>query len=224
MQTNSIRTPVGEGSVGTAREALSLGPEYDGLFCIGWEHTGDGSIRITLKNFHQTCGVDWTGTARVRSDGVDLDLVNSGCRVAHCGWCIYDATFEVRGVASDSDTNVEISVVDDSGAACQNGVDGTGTPRYSATLPTKQEADGVICRPALQFAVFEQAMTLGTCGAHLTPCGPSQCTACNDGLTCAPITTSDDQRCLHSCAADTDCPLPGVLSCQSGFCRLARTW
>lgn len=221
--TMAARSAPNDG-LGQTSQALSVAPEYDGLFCIAWERTSGDTLRVTLHNFHQTCGVDWKGNARVGSDGtVDLDLVNSGCRVALCGWCIYDAAFEIRGVHGEADTSIRISVVDDAGASCKNGVDGRGTSQYAVTLPTKGTPDGIVCRPALSFAVFEQVAALGTCGTPMSPCGDNLCTTCNSGLACAPLVT-DDSRCLTPCTADVDCPIPDVLSCQDGFCRLTKTW
>ena len=206
----------------TARtsQPLSFDASYDGLQCIAWKRLGAGSYRFDLGNFHEGCGIEWKGNASVRQDGtVALDAVDVGCTKASCGWCIYDWSYEVHGVPEDANARLHVRVTDTDGSSCQGSTD-----PYDVTLPTKDAAEGSLCRPAFRYAVAWQVMERGTSGALHTPCGPDEPTPCAAGLTCGPLGSPDDLRCLASCANDSDCPLPGVLGCQEGTCRLVRTW
>jgi hypothetical protein len=211
-----------DAGVPTARasQALSYDAGYDGLQCIAWQRLGAGMFGFDLGNFHEGCGIEWKGNASVGRDGiVALDAIDAGCTKARCGWCIYDWTFEVRGVPEGKDARLRVRVADSDGASCEGSTD-----PYDVTVPTKDDPQGILCRPAFRSAVSWQVMERGTSGQLHTPCGPTEPAPCAAPLSCGPLGSADDLRCLQPCATDADCPLPGVLHCQEGTCRLARTW
>ncbi|HET7538780.1 MAG TPA: hypothetical protein VFK05_02880 [Polyangiaceae bacterium] len=199
---------------------VSFDSSYDGLQCISWQKLEGGAVRFDLGNFHEGCGVDWQGSASITADGkVALNAINAECAVARCGWCMYDWGFDVRGVPEGKDATLQVTVVDDAGEHCPN-----ATAPYEITLPTSSAAQGLLCRPAFRSAVEWQANALGTNGGLNMPCDPATASSCSAELSCGPLASTDDLRCLARCSADSDCPLPEVLSCIEGTCRLTQTW
>jgi len=217
----TVASPDGGALKHEVGKALSFDSSYDGLQCIAWQKLEPGVFRFDLGNFHESCGVDWQkGSVNIAKDGtITLHAINSGCQVARCGWCIYDWSFDVRGVPENSDAHLAIGVVDDDGNRCQSGV-----MPYDVTIPTHDADQGIVCRPAFRSAVDWQVRARGTNGQLNMPCGSPDQTACTADLSCGPLASQDDLRCLARCSTDSDCPLPGVLACQEGTCRLTRTW
>jgi hypothetical protein len=216
----ALPAPDGGALASGTGNGVSFDTSYDGLQCIAWQKLAPGSFRFELGNFHESCGIDWQGSATVAGDGsVALHAINSGCRAARCGWCLYDWAFDVRGVPEGSDPRLLISVVDDDGSRCPS-----ATNPYDVTLPTGAAEQGLVCRPAFRGALEWQTQALGTAGQLNMPCDPAVATSCAAELSCGPLAAADDLRCLARCSADSDCPLPGVLACREGTCQLTQTW
>jgi len=213
--------PPPDGGTLADNHSVSFDSSYDGLQCIAWQKLDSGTFRFELGNFPNSCGIeDWQGRVSVASDGrVVLHAVNSGCRAAACGSCLYDWAFDVRGVSEVADAQLLVSVVNDDGSICPSNI-----PPYDVTLPTTDTAQGILCRPADRGALFWQAGARGTTGELNMPCDAGVPTSCVAGLSCGPLAAGDDLRCLAPCSDDSDCPLPGVLSCQEKTCRLAHSW
>jgi len=204
-----------------ANQKLLLDKSYDGLQCIAWQKLAEGSFRFEFGNFYDSCGIEhWKGAANVENDGkVTLHVINSGCLAAACLGCLYDWDFDVRGVPETEDARLALSVEDDDGRLCQS-----SRPPIEVTLPTSDAAQGIQCRPAYRTPVQQQAYAHGTEGQLNMPCGPEVQTPCAAELSCGPLASPDDLRCLARCSIDSDCPLSGALACQEGTCRLAQTW
>jgi hypothetical protein len=195
-----------------------------GLKCIAWEATGTDGLKVDLVNFEGACGAQWSGSATVDANGsLALRLNNPGCMVASCGSCIYDWSFEVRGVGSASALPVSIGIDTCPGQQALE--------RYQATLPISSSPAGLVCRWADYGALGWHAGATGACGTLHMPCtGTSMCSStvtprsCNGDLVCDTNGTADQFVCLQPCAADTECPGAGAMSCQGGLCRTSQTW
>ncbi|MEO6602541.1 MAG: hypothetical protein ABIQ16_21845 [Polyangiaceae bacterium] len=220
ISTKAVPNPDAGTLASDAGKQVSFDPSYDGLQCIAWQKLALGSFRFELGNFHGSCGIDWKGSASIAGDGtVALHAVNSDCRAARCGWCMYDWAFDVRGIAEDTDAHLSISVVDAKGDRCESSI-----APYDVTLPTSTAAQGILCRPAFRYAVDDHARAHGTIGTLNTSCDAALATSCAADLSCGPLASADDLRCLARCSDDSACPLPDVLSCHEGTCRLTQTW
>lgn len=221
IAAKSVPPPDGGAVAGDTGKAVSFDTSYDGLQCIAWQQLDTGVFRFELGNFPNSCGIDdWKGSASITDDGsVVLHAINSGCRAAGCGSCLYDWSFDVRGVSKVADAHLLVSVVNDDGSLCPSNL-----PPYDVTLPTTDAAQGILCRPADRGALFWQAGTRGTTGELNMPCDAATPTSCVAGFSCGPLASPDDLRCLAPCSDDSDCSLPGVLRCQDGTCRLTQTW
>jgi hypothetical protein len=205
---------------------LNYGDEVAGLKCFAWQTTGADALRISLINFEEACGAEWVGSANVASDGVlTLGLNNPQCLIASCGWCIYDWSFEVKGVNLARDLPVTVNI-----DTCPGEQDVKVT---SAQLPLATQSSGILCRYANFNAVGWQAMSLGTCGQAGMPCtatnmcqasGGSTAQTCQGDLTCADNGTASEMICTKPCAVDSDCGSTGAQSCQTGLCRPQTAW
>ena len=202
-------------------KTVSFDGSYDGLQCIAWQKLAEGSFRFELGNFHGSCGItDWKGSASVAQDGtVVLNAINSDCRAAACGWCLYDWAFDVRNVPEAEDAHLVISIVGDDGKKCD-----AARPSDDVMIPTNNAEQGILCRPVFRYAADTLGRTLETPGKLHMPCDLSVPTPCTAALSCGPLASTDDLRCLTRCSADSDCTLPSLLTCQEGTCRLAQTW
>jgi len=196
---------------------------YDGLQCFVWETLEDDTLAITLTNFHDSCGVPWAGSVAVDDTGVvELQVTNEICAEADCGWCIYDWSFELRGMTPADELAVRAER-----AGCP------GDPFETVaeiTLPIGDAAAGARCRYANWDALGQHAGEAGLCGHELMPCTSAeaqgwcwtdqQVPPCVDDLEC----DADTDLCHQPCTIDDDCPLPGTLSCQTDLCRPVDPW
>jgi hypothetical protein len=205
---------------------INYGGEVEGLKCFAWQTTGADSVTISLINFEEACGAQWEGSARIASDGtLQLGLTNPKCTIAMCGWCIYDWSFEVKGVDLGQDLPVTLGI-----DTCPGEQDVKVT---SVQLPLATQSSGIMCRYANFNAVGWQAMALGTCGALGMPCtGTNMCQntggsteqTCHGDLTCTDNGTASEMICAKPCTLDSDCGANGVQSCQAGVCRPKTAW
>jgi hypothetical protein len=200
-------------------QALSEADARAGLKCIRWQPLDGGKLRFELTNFEGACGANWAGKANVGEGGLELWATNPSCRIASCGWCIYDWTFDVEAPA---DTSLALSVVTDPCPGQQE------PARVTATLPLSTSPQGELCRYAHHGALSWQAAALGSCGQAYMPCrGSDICgvgassESCDTGLVCADG-GAGQQVCHAPCTAD--CGPGGALTCQDGLCRPANPW
>lgn len=202
--------------------------DYPGLKCIAWKKTSSEALMIDLINFEGACGASWEGEASVNEpDALKLEVVNPGCEVASCGWCIYDWSFEVLATELSSDPSLAIEV-----NTCPTNPDAKDS--FSADLPISSTNEGISCRYAHYYALEWQAGALGTCGTLHMPCstdGKGLCLSaegaapCQGELVCEAAGEDPNQRiCLQPCLEDGDCAASGLLSCQTGLCRLKSSW
>lgn len=192
--------------------------DLDGLTCFSWDATG-ATLKIDCINFRDGCGVTWSGDATVEDGNAVTLFAKDDCMRAACGSCIYDWSYEVKYVNPGRD--VRLTLV--KGGSCNP----DGTVPFSATLPLSSMSSGVLCRYSGN-GLWPDALS----GSLHRPCrdsgdSSSDSTPCDEGLVCA--STSDMNGdpvdlCLAACAADTDCPLDGLLKCEEGLCNLKETW
>ncbi|GEM_PF-1540272 len=205
---------------------ISYGEEVEGLKCFAWRSTGSDSVKISLVNFEGACGAEWKGHAALDASGaLTLGIINPQCQIANCGICIYDWSFEVRGIALG--TNLPLAVSIDTCPGEQP------IKTTNVELPLATQPDGILCRYADFSALGWQAMALGTCGDVGMPCtGTNMCSnsdgstahGCESGLTCTDNGNADEMICATSCTIDADCGVTGVKSCQQGLCRPKAAW
>ena len=210
---------------GKSQEALVTASDYDGLRCVEWEKQSDGELTVRLLNVNGGCGVKWKGEAGVRDDGtLELELVNSMCAVAKCGWCIYDFTFTLKSAPPPAGLPIQVGDV-----ACPG-----DAPEWEPliVLPDDAADSGILCRYANQYAYDQQLGEQGLCGSKFGTCGPQggfcapptgdPTIVCRDNLVCAPA--DEANRCLEPCHSDDDCSPQAVSACVDGVCRLSATY
>jgi hypothetical protein len=205
---------------------ISYGDEVAGLKCFAWQVTGTDRVKVSMINFEDACGAQWQGNAAIESTGkLDLSLVNPQCLIALCGSCIYDWSFEVKGV--DISQNLPVTATVDTCPGQQE------IKTTSVELPLGTESSGILCRYADFNALGWQAMSLGTCGSVGMPCtGTSMCSTtanpdaqtCQGDLTCTDNGDVTQMICAQSCTLDSDCGTTGAQSCQTGLCRPKTAW
>jgi hypothetical protein len=203
---------------------ISYGEEVAGLKCFAWQVTGADRVKVSLINFEEACGAQWQGNAAIEPTGkLDLSLVNPQCLIALCGWCIYDWSFEVKGVNVNQNQTVTATI-----DTCPGQQEIKTT---NVELPLGEQSSGILCRYANYNAIGWQAMALGTCGAVGMPCnGTSMCnstdtaTSCQGDLQCTDNGDASQMICAKSCTLDSDCGTTAVQSCQSGLCRPKTAW
>jgi hypothetical protein len=200
-----------------------------GLKCIAWEATSKSELTLDLYNFEGSCGAEWTGKAAVKSDKeLQLSLVNPDCRIALCGWCIYDWAFEVEAVDTTKDLALKLGI-----DTCPSNHEQHPVQSATATLPLDAKSSGIMCRFANFNALGWQAMALSQCGMEGMPCaGTNMCPGasgsteltCQGDLVCSNNGNAEERICLKACSADSDCGTLGVRSCQDGLCRPKTVW
>jgi hypothetical protein len=208
-------TGLADGSVGQTQQALVTSSEYEGLQCIAWERKDGGAVTLQLLNFPGGCGVTWDGRAEKNGATLELRLVNTDCRNARCGSCIYDYRFDLSGIAESSELPLKIGTME-----CAT--DPAVHWDYETTLHLADGREGVVCR----YAPRGTLVWVGKCAERNLPCGSDAVCGmtCAGGLTCASVDGASDTRCLASCQADADCSPATAMTCQDGTCRLATTW
>jgi hypothetical protein len=196
---------------------------YDGLTCISWDATGT-TLKTDLINFSGGCSIEWQGSAET-SAGNSLTLHanhepkvpgdENTCMYAACGWCIYDWAYEVKGLDLSKDSPAEIV----SGLPC----DKSNVEIYNYTFPLASAKTGVVCDYMDPNVLAWISMGSGAGKLHM-PCRDVSSAQghCNTGLACTKMTSNS--ICLKTCAQDSDCPLPDLLKCTDGLCRLVQTW
>lgn len=222
------------GGIATATQALvstNYSAETTGLKCFAWEVVSDNRLKIDLYNFDGACGAAWTGKAAIESDGgLKLSLINPDCRIALCGTCMYDWSFDVEGVDTSKDVALSLSI-----DTCPSGEVSTPIKNANVTLPTAAKASGILCNYADFNGLGWQAMALDQCGTTGMPCMNALNSLCNSNastdppscqaeMICTDNGAAEQRICAKACVADADCGSLGILSCQEGLCRPANRW
>src|SRR5664280_526750 len=189
----------------------NFGDEVAGLKCVAWEFTGTGRLKVNLINFEEACGAKWQGDAQVEATGqLHLNLVNPQCMVAACGWCIYDWSFEVKGLPGGQTLPTTITI-----DTCPGRQD---IKTSSVELPLGTEPSGIKCRYANFYAIDWQAASLNTRGTVGMPCDgtatsqgadASATGTCQGDLVCTDNDAAQE-ICAKSCNADVDCGTSGA--------------
>jgi hypothetical protein len=217
--------------IGATRQALdvsALAGETAGLKCVAWETAASGTVSVGLINFEGACGAEWTGTATLDAQGLMLGLVNPACKIALCGWCIYDWTFDVNLPKQTAPLPVTIRI-----DTCPGGTQPVETK--TLTLPIDTTPKGIFCNYANINALTWQAGALSTCGGLGMPCigyagmcqgsaNPPATMTCNAGLTCTTGAAATESICAKSCTAESDCGTSGAQACTGGVCRPKTAW
>jgi hypothetical protein len=192
--------------------------ETSGLKCIAWEAGAPGRLTVDLTNFEEACGAEWQGSAGYDPrTGLTLALTNPDCRIAKCGSCVYDWSFDVAVPDGSGPIPLRISI-----DRCPGEQEITS---YTASLPTARPS-GILCRSANWYALEQQCSELGDCGTLGMPCGTTvdMDVSCTAGLECVNASGSSDTVCIEPCGSDADCGTTGALSCEDGVCRPEQTW
>jgi hypothetical protein len=204
---------------GKKSEDLVLASAYDGLQCVEWEKKDERTLIVRLLNVDSVCGAVWEGDVHVDSDGAATLVANNpSCKVARCGSCLYDLSYELSGVNDVRELPVKIGV---------NSCPTSGQTRWKGALklPVGGADHGIVCRHVPADALAWHASSTSSCSARHMPCGSDLCGAeCDAGLSCSAIDGAADKRCLKTCTADADCGTDGTTSCVDGLCRLATSW
>ena len=204
------------------------GTQYAGLTCFSWDATGS-TLKVDCLNFDGPCVNTWQGEAQVAEGNalmlgtVEQNRTATGeCASAGCVGCIYDWSYEVKGVDTSKDSALTLTLSD----TCA-----TYSHSYSHTLPLASRKSGVLCRYADYYDIL---MTSSQTGTVDMPCRtpnnyqPDQPPVpCDTGLACTKMTINGNANaalCLKAGAADADCPLDGLLKCDKGVCVLKETW
>jgi hypothetical protein len=192
----------------------------DGLRCVAWQRVAADEVKIDLYNFDDACGATWAGDSALTANGtLELHIDNPSCRVASCGKCMYDWSFDIHGKMT-ADQAMPVAIAIDTCKAQQS------TKLMSASLGS--EAKGIHCTLADYGALAWQAASAGTCGKLGMPCtgsllcgtgGFTSTGTCDTGLTCDSSAADNEPVCLLPCTNDDDCPRTDVWSCQAGLCR-----
>ena len=194
----------------------------DGLRCVAWERVGDGEVKLDLYNFDSACGATWTGDGANAADGtLELHVSNPSCRIASCGTCLYDWSFDLHlGLPAGQVVGLAVAV-----DACEGQ---QATTHLAAAIGA--EANGIRCELASYGAVNWQANAAGTCGSTGMPCvgsllcGSGSLTStgtCAAGLICDSSAAENEPVCFVPCTTVADCPRADVYTCQTGLCRPA---
>jgi len=194
---------------------------YNGLTCFSWDATGQ-TFKMDLVNFGGGCAVTWQGGATLEK-GNSLILYSNHeplvpgdtkyCTWAKCGACIYDWSYEIKGVDTSKDLITEVIV----GLPCDD------PNTYTTTIPLSSKKQGILCKYT-EYRLMRNDSEYG--GRLNVPCRDAT-PSCDTGLTCVkmePGTYKDSATCLKPCQQDSDCPLDGLLKCTDGFCILSSTW
>ena len=217
---------------GVSRHALltTEAAPYSGLTCFSWDATG-ATLKIDCLNFGGGCSIKWQGDA-VAAGGNTVTLyashepedlggtIGTACANATCGSCIYDWSYEVKGIDAAKDSPLTLI----EGGSCASRIE-----TYTASLPLATKKKGALCRYTDYGLLVWGLQNSGT--LH-NPCGitaeeQTHISPCVEGLVCTKMGvqySQDVDICLKPCSADADCPLDGLLKCDAGLCKLKETW
>jgi hypothetical protein len=210
-------------SVGPALYTMDQSEPYQGLQCVSWQHDDDGLFSIDLINFHGACGAQYVGDYKEGDAGeLNLQVNNPGCKVAACGYCVYDWSFQLENVAV---ADLTINVREDS---CPESGDTPTMETFEVAASDLETGEGISCTYKYM-SLFENL----ACGTLHQPCNalesddaandpmcPIAESQCDDGYTCTQTNDMPIPICVAECSETADCPLNGLLTCDNGLCLL----
>lgn len=198
---------------------------YQGLQCMSWQHDDAGVFSVDLINFNGACGAEYVGDYKKGDEGeLNLQVNNPGCRIASCGYCVYDWSFEIEDVAV---TDLAITMVEN---ACPEEKDyGVDEYTFNISKDALESGAGISCSYK-HIGIFESP----SCGTLHQPCNhlesddteanDDDCgvaeTRCDEGYTCAENDDMKQPTCVAECTEDADCPLQPLLHCDNGLCLI----
>jgi hypothetical protein len=187
--------------------------DYAGLQCVAWKFGDAKTPAIDLINWPASCGFPddteglWQGVAEVADPNALQLRVEWNFEYPNaCGGCLYDFSFKLENFEANGTLQLAIDTRSCTGDCAWS--------KQKLTLPAKPS--GVVCRYADWRVPSSQEWPRNALFAPLD----GQCDA---GL--APLARGDGtQVCAVTCKTSSDCPLPGVLTCSDGLCRIAHPW
>jgi hypothetical protein len=211
-KSKASRAPAAAGDAGTDVQPPAAANDtgaLDGLKCLTWKRVGTEGLRIDLVNFREICATVAQGSTSMVGGTLELDVEVTGG--AWCGYCLYDWSFDLGGIAS-ADLPVAVRI---------HAVGYPAIETHQTTLPLSAEGEGTFCQYIGAGALGDIGVTCrGSAGSSLEDGG----TPCNPGLTCAATDAGNQSVCLPPCNSHADCPAGGAFACQAGFCQPARPW
>lgn len=205
--------------VDATSQALTLAApaELEGLQCVEWERSAEGSLSVHLINSPQGCADEYFGRAELSDSGaLELSVYKDICAVAGCGSCLFDFAYDLTGTFAALPLTLRLG----SAICAKEPIEWAD----ELTLPLDEQDSGMLCRPLASGPLFWHAASTGKCGTLNMPCGDcmddhSSCTADASCVTLA----EGDARCLRDCETDDDC-LADVASCEAGSCRVKASF
>jgi len=195
---------------GTSVAPASPAPSHYPFECVSWQKLDDG-IELRITNLHAACGIVAKGVSASRDASV-LKLGVVGDDGSGCGWCAYDISVEIDGVADAQQLDLDVR----SSATSED------HPVQGFIDISRNE--GTICRYPFR-STFEEAFE----GGPRRGCGVGDLPACFEGTTCAggfPNQAGGEgvtgDFCLPSCGTDDECW--DIERCVDGLCELAEMW
>ncbi len=188
---------------GQSVAALTDSSKYAGLTCVAWEARDDGRLRIDVLNMNGPCLVEIDWQPRVEYAEGALEAIVSAepeCRIAACGGCSYDFTFELKDIAPSAPLSFRLWP-----EICRKTEE---SPEIALTLPLDQAVQGIRCRPLLS------GFFVGITGTAHGSCRHDADAGCDPDLVCQ----ETDGICLTQCTSDDDCPLSDVEVCEMNRC------
>ncbi|MBN2715250.1 MAG: hypothetical protein JXX14_05310 [Deltaproteobacteria bacterium] len=196
---------------------------YQGLQCVSFKHDENNLFSIDLINFHGACGAEYVGDYTAGENGeLNLLVNNPGCRIAACGYCVYDWSFEVENVET---AELTINVVEN---PCPESDQSPSETSFQITKSELETGQGISCTYK-DISLFETI----ACGTLHQPCNQLASdssdndplcgvadTQCDTGYTCTQTDAMPQPICVAECTENADCPLQPLLTCDNGLCLL----
>ncbi len=186
------------------------------LECLEWDYAS-GELSLMVSNFSGPCGAEWEGATRLLGAGavtIQLDT----CLVARCGSCTYDTSgllaAPLEEIVGSPGNALEVTLA-------LGDCEGQVTSERRWNVPLLEQRAGILCQPATpQFSGPITSDHFSETQRNLyAVCDPAQAPSaveCTEGRSCV------EGYCMAPCTEDPDCPMPGVLVCSDGACRLPQ--
>ncbi len=207
------------GSLGVAsdqpasdEQPLILDEGIDPLLCVSWERAQDGTLDVSVRNFHAKCllpDASWEPRVATPDTTMQLTIEQPSCLVGVCGWCLYDASVKIAGAEAVSSLEVAVAECLSLGQEARD----LGSIDISGS-------SGLACR----YGQYSAVMWGYGVGVARAPCGEvmEETVTCESGTDCVNDVDPSGGLCLPTCNGDTDCA--SVETCRDGHCIIAETW
>lgn len=195
--------------------------DYLGLECVAWDATRPSQLSLDLVGFPSNFGYYspqdslWRASASQPGAGMlSLLLFWNFEEPDVSGFCAANHAISLGGVAASDKIQLVILLQGCTSAAC------SASELAALELPVHDRPTGILCRYLREsFNPTGDSDILGT--LHRLPRADGTCDA---GLSILEL-KPDWQICAAECSQDgASCPLPELLTCKDGICRLAPTW